>query len=217
MPFRRFVIWGVERLLEWHLAMLCLLAVRFLLPVHDESYVSLNAFVAGVRETWRAGVDDARFMTDAFMNGDRLLYGWKTYVATAYVIGVHIYLQSLYLFTSLLVRRVSDGRDTLFSIAAFLVSFVIFCALNLPSHDAGSLRLALCLLIGGLVVVGLSAEFGKALNEKPVPPRNMASRSKSSRSRPATAFSIGQPEVSAVPERDAGYSVFRRKALYFRE
>ncbi|MDV6332651.1 hypothetical protein [Asticcacaulis sp. 201] len=217
MPFRRFVIWGVERLVEWHLAMLCLLAVRFLLPVHDDSYVSLNAFVAGVRETWRAGLDDARFMTDAFMNGDRLLYGWKTYVATAYVIGVHIYLQSLYLFTSMLARRISNGRDTQFSIAAFLVSFVIFCALNLPSHDVGSLRLALCLLIGGLVVVSLSAEFGKALNGKPVPPRNMASRSKSSQSRPATAFSAGLSEVAAVSERDAGYSVFRRKALYFRE
>jgi hypothetical protein len=211
MTFRRFLIWLIERAVELQLAIACMIAVKFLLPMSAGSYASLDVFVAAVRETYRANIDEAGFVTRAFMDGDGGLYLWKTWLASAYTLGFYVYLQGLYLFASLLARRISQGRDTLYSVYAFLLSFALICALFVIGHDGlpdmTSLRLALCLLIGGLFSVTLSAQFGKLFGGKPLPVRT-ARRATFS----APAFTNDLPAVA-----EAQPSVFRRERLYFSE
>ncbi|ESQ94618.1 hypothetical protein [Asticcacaulis benevestitus] len=211
MTFRRFFIWLIERAVELQLAIACLIAVKFLLPVSDASYASLETFTAAVRETLRTNLDEAGFITRAFMDGDRGLYLWKTWLASAYTLGFFVYLQGLYLFSSLLARRISQGRDTLYALAAFLLSFVLICALFVIGHDGlpdmTSVRLALCLLMAGLMVVTLSAQLGKLLGGQSVPAKPV---------RPATFRA--QPFTEDLPAvAEARPSVFRRERLYFSE
>jgi hypothetical protein len=211
MTFRRFLIWLAERALELQLAIACLIAVKFLLPMSDASFASFETFTAAVRETLRANLDGAGFITRAFMDGDWGLYLWKAWLASAYMLGFYVYLQGLYLFISLLARRISHGRDTLYAVAAFLLSFVLISALFVIGHDGlpdmNSVRLALCLLVGGLFSVMLSTQFGKLFAGKPVLVRS-AHRAMSS----APVFTN---DLSAVAE--AQPSVFRRERLYFSE
>ena len=211
MTFRRFLIWLAERAVELQLAITCLIAVKFLLPVNAESYTGFEVFVTAVRETLRANIDEAGFVTRAFMDGDWGLYLWKTWLASAYMLGFYVYLQGLYLFASLLARRISRGRDTLNSLYAFLLSFVLICALFVIGHDGlpdmTSVRLALCLLVGGVISVTLSAQFGK-LFKGGVAPLKAARRVTFS----GPAFT---DDLSAVAEPQP--SVFRRERLYFSE
>ncbi|CAL4868632.1 hypothetical protein MMA231_02921 [Asticcacaulis sp. MM231] len=218
MTFRRFLIWLIERAVELQLAIACLIAVKFLLPVSDASYASVETFTAAVRETLRANLDEAGFITRAFMDGDRGLYLWKTWLASAYTLGFFVYLQGLYLFSSLLARRISQGRDMLYALAAFLLSFVLICALFVIGHDGlpdmTSVRLALCLLMGGPMVVTLSAQLGKLLGGQSVRAKSVPA--KPVPARPATfrapALTEDLPAVAEAPP-----SVFRRERLYFSE
>lgn len=211
MTFRRFLIWLIERAVELQLAIACLIAVKFLLPMSAGSYASLEVFVTAVRETLRANIDEAGFVTRAFMDGDWGLYLWKTWLASAWTLGFYVYLQGLYLFNSLLARRISQGRNTLYSVYAFLLSFALICALFVIRRDGlpdmTSLRLALCLLVFGLFSVTLSAQFGKLFGGKPALVRT-ARRTTFS----GPAFTNDLPAVA-----EAQPSVFRRERLYFSE
>lgn len=211
MTFRRFLIWLAERAVELQLAITCLIAVKFLLPVSAESYTGFEVFVTAVRETLRANIDEAGFVTRAFMDGDWGLYLWKTWLASAWTLGFYVYLQGLYLFSSLLARRISQGRDTLYSVYAFLLGFVLVCALFVIDHeglpDMNSVRLALCLLVFGLISVTLSAQFGKLFAGEPVPLKPVRRATFS-----GPAFTDDLPAVA-----EAQPSVFRRERLYFSE
>ncbi len=169
MTFRQFLIWLGERLIEWQLAIALLLAVKFLLPVAPESYVDFNTFVAGVREALSNNLADAAFMTQNFMNGDWGLYWWKSWRAAGWITGTYIYLQGLYLFTSLLARRIAPHMPVRGAVLAFLTGFAVICGLHSESYDLSSLRLALVLFVGGLLVVILSTEFGKLFGEVEAP------------------------------------------------
>ncbi len=209
MTFRRFLIWLGERLIEWQLAITLLLAVKFLLPVAPQSYVDFSTFTVGMRETLSNNLADSAFMTQNFMNGDWGLYWWKSWQAAGWIIGVYIYLQGLYLFTSLLARRIAPDRQMWGNIAAFLISFAVLCGLRAESNDLSSLRLALCLLVGGLVVVSLSAAFGKLFTEAPMP----VVRKRTPLPR-GPVFDEDLPdELAAVAEPQP--SVLRRERLYF--
>jgi hypothetical protein len=209
MTFRRFLIWLGERLIEWQLAIALLLAVKFLLPVSPASYVGFSAFIAGMREALSNNLADAAFMTQNFMNGDWGLYWWKSWRAAGWIVGVHIYLQGLYLFTSLLARRIAPESPVMGGLIAFLVSFAVICGLHYANRDPESLRLALCLLAGGLMAVTLSAAFGTLFTE----PAKPVVRRQSPLPR-GPVFAEDRPdELAAVAE--AQPSVFRRERLYF--
>ncbi len=209
MTFRRFLIWLGERLIEWQLAIALLLAVKFLLPVSPASYVGFSAFIAGMREALSNNLADAAFMTQNFMNGDWGLYWWKSWRAAGWIVGVHIYLQGLYLFTSLLARRIAPEYPVMGGLIAFLVSFAVICGLHYENRDPESLRLVLCLLVGGLMVVSLSAAFGTLFTE----PAKPVVRRQSLLPR-GPVFAEDRPdELAAVAE--AQPSVFRRERLYF--
>jgi hypothetical protein len=213
MTFRHFLIWLGERLIEWQLAIALLLAVKFLLPVSPGSYIDFTAFVAGMRETLGNNLADAAFMTQNFMDGDWGLYWANAWRAAGWIIGLHIYLQGLYLFTSLLARRIAPHRPVAGGLIAYLVSFAVLCGLYHENRDPGSLRLALCLLAGGCLVVALSAAFGTLFTEAPQP---VTRRSYSPLPR-GPVFEDERPELTndlpavAAPQP----SVFRRERLYF--
>ena len=209
MTFRRFLIWLGERLIEWQLGIAVLLAVKFLLPLTPGSYVDFGTFAAGMRETLSNNLADSAFMTQNFMNGDWGLYWWKSWQAAGWVIGVYVYLQGLYLFTSLLARRIGPDRQVCGTITAFLISFTVLCGLHAENHDAANLRLALCLLVGGLVVVSLSAAFGKLFADAPQP----VVRRRAPLPR-GPAFDEDLPDEFAAVAKPQP-SVLRRERLYF--
>ncbi|MGN6364164.1 hypothetical protein [Asticcacaulis taihuensis] len=221
MTFRRFILWLGERLIEWQLAIALLLAVKFLLPVSSESYADFPAFAVGMRETLNNNLADAAFMTQNFMNGDWGLYWANAWRAAGWIIGLHIYLQGIYLFTSLLARRVAPDYPVRGSLIAWVVSFAVLCGLYYHYRDPGSLRLALCLLVGGGLVVASSAAFGLLFT---TPVRSVPSRSYSPLPR-GPVFDEALPDLPvklpgklqadlpavAAPQP----SVFRRERLYF--
>ena len=213
MTFRRFILWLGERLIEWQLAIALLLVVKFLLPVSSSSYVDFPAFMAGMRDTLGNSLADAAFMTQNFMSGDWGLYWANAWRAAGWIIGLHIYLQGLYLFTSLLARRIAPDYPVRGSLIAWLVSFMVLCGLYYEYRDPGSLRLALCLLTGGGLAVTASAAFGSLFT---TPVRSVRHRSYSPLPRgpvfdgALTDLSADLPAVAAPKP-----SVFRRERLYF--
>jgi hypothetical protein len=213
MTFRQFLIWLGERLIEWQLAIALLLAVKFLLPVAPESYVDFQTFVAGVRETLSNNLADAAFMTQNFMNGDWGAYWANAWRAAGWIIGLHIYLQGLYLFTSLLARQVAPRDPIMGSLVAYLIGFTVLCGLYHENRDPDSLRLALCLLMGGCLVVMLSAALGKLFSDVPAP----AARKRTPLPRgPVFDEDVSQDwnkDLPAVAEPQP--SVLRRERLYF--
>jgi FtsH-binding integral membrane protein len=210
MTFRRFLIWLGERLIEWQLAIALLLAVKFLLPIAPESYIDFNGFAAGMRETLSNNLADAAFMTQNFMSGDWGLYWWKSWQAAGWIIGLYIYLQGLYLFTSLLAQRIAPHNPVRGTVLAFLISFAVLCALHADNHDLSSLRLALILLVGGLVIVTLSAAFGKLFTNTTQPvARRRAPLPRS------PVFDEGLPDELAAVAVASQPSVLRRERLYF--
>ncbi|MFT4073914.1 MAG: hypothetical protein QM647_00185 [Asticcacaulis sp.] len=217
MTLRRFILWLGERLVEWQLAIALLLAVKFLLPVSSASYVDIHAFGAGMRETLDNSLADAAFMTQNFMNGDWGLYWANAWRASAFVIGLHLYLQGLYLFTSLLARRIAPAYPVRGGLIAWLVSFVVLCGLYHQNRDPGSLRLALCLLAGGGLVVTLSAALGTLFTTpaKAVPRRRHSPLPRGPVFEEAPAEPPAELPVDLPAVAEATPSVFRRERLYF--
>ncbi|CAM3131954.1 hypothetical protein [Asticcacaulis taihuensis] len=217
MTIRRFILWLGERLIEWQLAIALLLAVKFLLPVSSESYADFPAFAVGMRETLGNSLADAAFMTQNFMNGDWGLYWANAWRAAGWIIGLHIYLQGIYLFTSLLARRVAPDYPVRGSLIAWVVSFAVLCGLYYHYRDPGSLRLALCLLVGGGLVVASSAAFGLLFT---TPVRSVPSRSYSPLPR-GPILDEAPPDLPGKLQADLPAvaapqpSVFRRERLYF--
>ncbi|MCR6661550.1 MAG: hypothetical protein NVV72_20340 [Asticcacaulis sp.] len=213
MTFRRFILWLGERLIDWQLAIALLLAVKFLLPVSAQSYVDFDSFLAGVRETLGNNLADAAFMTQNFMNGDWGLYWANAWRAAGWIIGLHIYLQGLYLFTSLLARQIAPDYPVRGSLIAWMISYAVLCGLYYQYRDPGSLRLALCLLVGGGLVVSLSAAFGSLFT---TPARPVTRRTYSPLPR-SPVFEDAPPElpVDLPAVAVAQPSVFRRERLYF--
>jgi len=222
MTFRLFLIWLGERLIEWQLAIALLLVVKFLLPVSSQSYIDLHSFAAGAREALRNNLDDAAFMTQNFMNGDWGLYWANAWRGAGWIIALHIYLQGLYLFASLLARRIAPHRSVSGSLLAFLLSFAVLCGLYYENRDPGSLRLALCLLTGGGLIVALSAGFGTLFNEVPKPvarryaplPRGPVFSEDASADLPHP-LPDPLPAVAEPQLTGSQTSVLRRERLYF--
>lgn len=166
MTFRRFIAWIAEKLLEWQLFVLVLLSVKFLLPVDLNSYQSFEGFVSGVRMQWYASLDEAAFMTHAFMGGSYFDYVWKTWVAAGWMVGIHVYFWSFYIFTSIFACLRGQQGYTLRAVLAFLISAGILAWRQRAMFDMQGFYLGVALLAGGLAVVLISTAFGNALDAR---------------------------------------------------
>ena len=166
MTFRRFLTWIAEKLVEWQLFAALLLLVKFVLPTSPAAYASLDAFTAGVNSQWFASIDEAAYMTRAFMGGSYFQYGLKTYEAAAYVVGIHLYFWSFYLATSILACVVGPRGYLLRAWLALAVSAVVLALRLRDQVDIGNACLGGALFTGGLIVVTLSALFGEALDRR---------------------------------------------------
>jgi hypothetical protein len=166
MTFRRFIAWIAEKLLEWQLFVLLLLGVKFLLPVDLNSYQGLDSFVTGAQAQWYASLDEAAFMTSAFMGGSYFDYVWKTWVGAAWLVGIHVYFWSFYIFTSIFAALRGAKGYTSRAIVAFLISAGILAWRQRAMFDTQALYLGGALLVGGLVVVLISTAFGDFLDAR---------------------------------------------------
>lgn len=166
MTFRRFIAWIAEKLLEWQLFVLVLLAVKFFLPTDLNSYQSLDGFVAGAHSQWYASLDEASFMADAFMGGSYFDYVWKTWVAAGWVVGTHVYFWSFYIFTSIFAGLRGPKGYVPRAILAFLISAGILAWRQRAMFDIQALYLAGALLLGGLLAVLISTAFGNFLDAR---------------------------------------------------
>ena len=160
MTFRRFLAWIVEKLFELQLFVIALIAVKFVLPTGVHSFDSLQAFVSGAREQWFSSLDEASYMTRAFMGGSYALYGLRTYEAAAYVIGIHFYFWSFYLFTSIFACLAGERHYVAKAILAFWVSAGVLAWQSREMFDLQSVYLAAALLAGGTAMVLVAALFG---------------------------------------------------------
>lgn len=166
MTFRRFIAWVAEKLLEWQLFILILLAVKFFLPTDLNSYQTFDTFVAGAQTQWYASIDEAVFMTDAFMSGSYTAYVWKTWVAAGWLVGIHVYFWSFYIFTSIFAALRGPKGYLPRAIVAFLISAGILAWRQRAIFDIQALYLSGALLVGGLVVVTVSTAFGDFLDAR---------------------------------------------------
>lgn len=166
MTFRRFIAWIAEKLLEWQLFVLLLLAVKFLLPTDLASYQTFDTFVAGAESQWYASLDEAAFMTNAFMGGSYAAYAWKVWVAAGWLVGIYLYFWSFYLFTSIFAALRGPKGYTPRAIVAFLISACILAWRQRAMFDIQALYLGGALLAGGLVVVMISTAFGNFLDAR---------------------------------------------------
>jgi hypothetical protein len=166
MTFRRFIAWIAEKLLEWQLFVLLLLAVKFLLPVDLNSYQTFDTFMAGVEAQWYASLDEAAFMADAFMGGSYAAYAWKTWLAAGWMVGIHLYFWSFYIFTSIFAGLRGSKGYMPRAILAFLVSAGILAWRQRAMFNTQALYLSGALLAGGVIVVLISTAFGNALDAR---------------------------------------------------
>ncbi len=161
MTFRRFLAWIVEKLFELQLFVIALIVVKFVLPTGVRNFESLPAFMSGAREQWFSSLDEASYMTRAFMNGSYADYALRTYEAAAYVIGIHFYFWSFYLFTSIFACLAGDRGYVRNAVLAFWVSAGVLAWRSRDVLDLQSVYMAGALLAGGTVVVVIAALFGK--------------------------------------------------------
>ncbi|MBP2160838.1 MULTISPECIES: hypothetical protein [Asticcacaulis] len=166
MTFRRFIAWIAEKLLEWQLFVLLLLGVKFLLPTDLASYQTFDTFVAGAESQWYASLDEAAFITNAFMGGSYASYVWKAWVAAGWLVGIHLYFWSFYLFTSIFAGLRGPKGYTPRAVVAFLISAGILAWRQRAVFDIQALYLGGALLTGGLLVVLISTAFGNFLDAR---------------------------------------------------
>ncbi len=207
MTFRRFLTWIVEKLVEWQLFVILLVAVKFALPTDPGSYNDFGSFGAGIREQFAGSVDEAGYMTHAFMGNSYFRYVLRTYEAAAYVVGVHFYFWSFYIFTSIFAcLAAADKTKQRGYVPKAILAFIASAAiLGVRLHGLFSLQnllLATAMLIGGTVVVGLSALFGvwldwrlrggKPARAKAPPPADPHGRGKQASVRGRVRFDLSQ-------------------------
>lgn len=173
MGFRRFLAWLAEKLLELHLGVAALLAVKFCLPVTRAAYGSVSAFVGGVRETVAASADDAAYVAHDVFAGSWLGYGLGSYLSAIYVIGFYFYLSSLYILLSLLACAWGGRHYRLHAMAAYSLAFAFFCLRFVRVYDDDNLLAGTALFVLGLIAAGISAAFGQSLAGVPAPAPSM--------------------------------------------
>ncbi len=166
MTFRRFLTWIVEKLVEWQLFAGLLILVKFAFPTSPGNYVSWQAFTAGASSQWSASIDEAAYMTRAFMGGSYFEYGLKTYEAAAYIVGIHLYFWSFYLATSILACVIGPKGYLPRAWLALAVSAVVLGVRLRDQIDIGNACVGGVLFLGGLIVVTVSALFGEALDRR---------------------------------------------------
>ncbi len=180
MTFRRFLAWIIEKLVELQLFALLLIAVKFVLPISANAYVSFAAFGRGVNDQWFASVDEASYMTRAFMGGSYLDYGLKTYEAALYVVGTHFYFWCCYLITSILACVIGRRGYVPRAWLAFVISAIVLAVRLHGQVDPQNFYLAAALFVGGVAVVTVTALFGLGLDSwlsgarNPKPPKPSA-------------------------------------------
>lgn len=176
MTFRRFLAWIIEKLFEMQLLVLLLVAVKFLLPTGLDAYSSLPAFISGMSAQWYASLDEAAFMSSAFMEGNYAVYAYRTWQAAAWVIGIHFYFWSFYLFTSIFACLAGDRGYLRNAILAFLVSAGVLVWRQREMFDIHNIALAITLLSGGVLVVIVSCLFGRYVDFRLAGGRTMQER-----------------------------------------
>lgn len=162
MPFKRFIIWLFERLFELQLAVGAVLLVKFFLPLSPDSYAGLDAFAAGVRDTWRTSLDDAAYVTSSFLQGSYLRFAGKTYLAAAYLVVHYGYIASLYLFTSLLAALLGPRHHVRNALLAYICSILVFFLQFVRTYDSNIVHMSLAFVLLGTLIVALMAFAGEA-------------------------------------------------------
>ncbi len=164
MGIRRLLAWIMEKLLELQLFIVVLLLVKFLWPLTPGAYVNGSTFVNGVAQTWSGALDDADFMTRAYLDDSYFLYGWRTCGAAAYVVAHDFYFAGFYIVTSGIALLLSGNggyiRNALF---AFVLSAGYVVWRQIDAYDIPHAWMAGALFAGGLVAVALSLWFGSAM------------------------------------------------------
>ncbi len=164
MGMRRFLAWIMEKLLELQLFVAVLLLVKFFWPLTPGAYVNVGGFADGVAQTWAGTVDDADFMTRAYLDDSYFLYGWRTCGAAAFMVAHDFYFASFYIVASgvalLLSRNGGYIRNAIlayFACAGYAVWQQRF------QYDIPHVWMAGALFTGGLIAVVLSLWFGHAM------------------------------------------------------
>lgn len=164
MGVRRFLAWIMEKLLELQLFVVVLLLVKFFWPLTPAAYVDGSSFASGVAQTWAGTVDDADFMTRAYLDDSYFLFGWRTCGAAAYVVAHDFYFAGFYLVTSAIAWLLSSSgghiRNALF---AYFLSAGYVAWRQTAGYDIPHAWMAGALFGGGLIAVILSLWFGHAM------------------------------------------------------
>jgi hypothetical protein len=164
LGMRRFLAWIMEKLLELQLFIVVLLLVKFFWPLTPGAYVDGTSFANGVAQTWAGTVDDADFMTRAYLDDSYFLYGWRTCGAAAYVVAHDFYFASFYLVTSGVAWLLSgNGGHVRNALLAYCVSAGYLAWRQLAAYDIPHVWMAGALFGGGLIAVILSLWFGHAM------------------------------------------------------
>lgn len=163
MPFKRFLIWLVEKLFELNLAVAAVLIVEFFLPLSPDAYVSLDAFAAGVRDTYAGAVEDAAYVTSGFMGGSWWRYAANTWLAALWVVVLYGYLASLYLFLSLLACLLGERNHVRNALIAYGLAAAFFVWRFVHAWDADMWRLLSAMIVLGLGIAAWSAWLGEGL------------------------------------------------------
>lgn len=164
MGVRRFLAWIMERLLEMQLFVAVVLLVKFLWPMTPGAYVDGQTFIDGVAQTWAGSLDDADFMTRAYLGDSYFLYGWRTCGAAAYVVAHDFYFTAFYLPASAIAWLLSaSGGHVRNALIAYLISAGYLAWRLIALYDIPHAWMAGALFTGGLVAVSLSLWFGHAM------------------------------------------------------
>jgi hypothetical protein len=164
MGVRRLLAWIMEKLLELQLFIVVLLLVKFLWPLAPGAYVDGGTFANGVGQTWSGALDDADFMTRAYLNDSYFLYGWRTCGAAAYVVAHDFYFAGFYIVTSGLALLLSgNGGYARNAIIAYFVSAGYLIWRQIGAYDIPHVWMAGALFGGGLIAVIISLWFGQAM------------------------------------------------------
>lgn len=161
---RRFLAWIMEKLLELQLFVAVLLAVKFLWPLTPGAYVDGRTFVEGVAQTWAGALDDADFMTRAYLSDSYFLYAWRTCGAAAFMVAHDFYFAGFYLVTSAIAWFLSaNGGHARNTLIAYVISAGYLVWRQIGAYDIPHAWMAGALFGGGLIAVALSLWFGHAM------------------------------------------------------
>jgi hypothetical protein len=161
---RRFLAWIMEKLLELQLFIVVLLLVKFFWPLTPGAYVDTHTFADGVSQTWAGALDDADFMTRAYLGDSYGLYAWRTCGAAAFMVAHDFYFAGFYLVTSAIAWFLSaNGGRVRNTLIAYFISTGYLAWRQVDAYDIPHAWMAGALFGGGLIAVLLSLWFGHAM------------------------------------------------------